>query len=194
MRGINPILGGAIAAAVFTLTGAMSGCGAPGGTVEEKREAILTMADETLKKLYSQDASAKKRVDDAVGYAVFSNVGVNVLLLATGNGYGVVTDNRTGKKTYMRMGEAGVGIGLGVKDFRAVFAFYNEDTLDQFMDSGWDFGGDADAAAKAGDKGAAAEGQANVQSGMEIWTMTEAGLALQATVQGTKYWPYAELN
>jgi len=34
-----------------------------------------------------------------------------------------VKNNKTGKYTYMKMGELGIGLGLGVKDFRAIFIF-----------------------------------------------------------------------
>ena len=93
----------------------------------------------------------------------------------------------------MKMGEAGVGFGLGVKDFRAVFVFHNRAVMEKFISSGWEFGGQADAAAKAGEKGAAIGGEA-VFDGITIYQMTESGLALQATVKGTKYWKDEELN
>ena len=53
-----------------------------------------------------------------------------------------------------------------------------------------------DAAAKTGDKGGAASGTATVKNiqGMEIYQFTKHGLALQATVQGTKYWRDDKLN
>ena len=56
------------------------------------------------------------------------------------------------------MGELGVGLGLGAKDYRSVFIFHDKATLDKFINEGWEFGGDADAAAKASDKGMAIGG------------------------------------
>jgi len=41
----------------------------------------------------------------------------------------------------MRMGEVGIGIGAGVKDFRAVFVFHNAQALERFMDVGISVGG-----------------------------------------------------
>ena len=117
----------------------------------------------------------------------------NIIFASFGGGYGVVKNNRTGKHTYMKMGEAGIGLGLGVKDFRAVFVFHSRDVLQRFIDSGWEFGGHADAAAKAGEKGAAVGGEVLID-GVTIYQLTESGLALQATLKGTKYWKDAELN
>ena len=44
-------------------------------------------------------------------------------------------------ETFMKMGSAGVGLGLGVKDFRAVFVFSEASKLEEFVDKGWDFSG-----------------------------------------------------
>ena len=55
------------------------------------------------------------------------------------------------------------------------------------------FGAQADAAAKAGDKGAAASGEVAIEN-ITIYQLTETGLALQATIKGTKYWKDTELN
>ena len=92
------------------------------------------------------------------------------------------------------MGSAGVGIGLGIKDFRAVFVFHKQLALDNFINTGWDFSGQADAAAKTTDRGAEASGAGTVVNGVSIYQLTEAGLALQATLQGTKHWKSDALN
>lgn len=150
------------------------------------------MQEKTLSDLYKVKPQAKSEVAAAPGYAVFSNVNVNVIFASLGGGYGVVND-KAGKRTYMKMAEAGIGLGLGVKDFRAVFIFHDRATMDKFISSGWEFGAHADAAAKASDKGAAVGGEALID-GITIYQLTESGLALQATVKGTKYWKDDELN
>jgi len=65
--------------------------------------------------------------------------------------------------------------------------------LTKFVNSGWQFGAQADAAAKAGDKGAAVGGEV-VLDGITIYQITESGLALRATVRGTKYWKDDDLS
>ena len=94
----------------------------------------------------------------------------------------------------MKMGSVRAGVGLGVQDFRAVFIFYDKRVLNNFVEKGWEFGGQADAAAKSGEKGGSGEAAASVSKGMEIYQFTESGLALQATIQGTKYWKEKDLN
>jgi lipid-binding SYLF domain-containing protein len=172
----------------------LTGC-SPGSklTNTEKRQAIDTMATENLQRLYTEKPSAEEEIGKAAGYAAFSNANVNIIFASAGGGYGVVVDNETGAKTYMKMGSGGVGLGLGAKDYRQVLIFSTKDSMNKFIDKGWVFGGHADAAAKAGDKGGEASGEGAIGE-VKVYAMTEAGLALQATVTGTKYWKDNELN
>jgi lipid-binding SYLF domain-containing protein len=184
----------AILLTLLVLSLALTGC-SPGGklTNDEKIQAINTMADETLQRLYTEKPSTKDEVKEAAGYAAFSNANVNIIFVGVGGGYGVVVDNATGDKTYMKMGSGGVGFGIGVKDFRQVMVFNTKETMDLFVDSGWTFGGHLDAAAKAGDKGGEASGEAAIGQ-VKVYSMTESGLALQAMGTGTKYYKDKELN
>ena len=172
----------------------LSGCAATGATTDsEKRQAILDMKQDVLSELYQIRPDARSKVAQAPGYAVFSNANINLVIASFGGGQGVVKDNKTGQHTYMNMGEAGIGLGLGVKDFRAVFIFHDSSTLNRFINSGWEFGAHADAAAKAQDKGGAVGGEI-LLDGVTVYQMTESGLALQATLKGTKYWKDNDLN
>jgi len=170
------------------------GCVTTGAiTPQQKRQAILNMKQEVLAELYKVRPGARSVITGAPGYAVFSNANINVIFASFSGGQGVVKNNKNGIHTYMNMGEVGIGFGLGVKDFRAVFVFHNRSTMNKFINSGWEFGAHADAAAKAGDKGGAVGGEVLID-GITIYQLTESGLALQATVKGTKYWKNAELN
>ena len=172
----------------------LAGCATTTGTTTlDKRKAVLSMRDEVLSDLCKIHPQAKAEIAKAPGYAVFNNADINVIFVSVGGGHGVVTDARASKPVLMKMGAAGIGLGLGVKDFRAVFIFHDRATLTKFINSGWEFGGHADAAAKASDKGAAVGGEA-LFDGITIYQLTQSGLALQATVKGTKYWKDDELN
>ncbi len=176
------------------VAGGLAACATTSGTTpDEKRVAVQAMRQDVLTKLYRLKPEARSQVQGAPGYAVFSNANINIIFASFGGGYGIVRTQPTGRDVYMKMGEVGIGLGLGAKDFRAVFVFHDQATLERFITSGWEFGGHADAAAKAGDKGAAVGGEALVDN-MTIYQLTESGLALQATVKGTKYWRDDELN
>lgn len=162
------------------------GCASTGsGSPAEKRASIDTMRAETLSDLYRTKPDVRNQISAAAGHAVFSNANINLIFASFGGGYGVV--HGAGKSTYMNMGEVGLGLGLGVKDFRIVMIFHTAAARDQFINSGWSFGGQADAAAKAGDKGAAAAAEAHFGN-VTVYSLTESGLALQATLKGTKFW------
>ncbi len=161
---------------------------------EEQRNEIRKMRSETLARLYKVHPAARADIQRAAGYAVFSNVGVNLIFLSAAGGSGVAHNNQTGKDTYMKMISGGLGIGLGVKDFRGVFVFSNQKVFKRFVESGWEASAQADAAAKSGEKGGAAAGAITVAPGVDLYQLTETGLALQATIQGTKYYKNDDLN
>lgn len=166
------------------------------GDADTQRAEIREMRDKVLTDLYKIKPELKSRISKAKGYAVFTNVGVNIVFASFAGGHGIVVKNGLIKdsETFMKMGSAGIGLGLGVKDFRAVFVFITKDALDAFVDKGWDFSGQADAAAKSDRKGDAISGSGSAMPGTEIYQITKNGLALQATLQGTKYWKDKELN
>jgi lipid-binding SYLF domain-containing protein len=154
---------------------------------DERKAEIRTMRDEVLAELYKERPETKRKIEAAEGYAVFSNVGINVIFASVGGGRGVVVDKK-GKETFMRMGTAGLGLGIGVKDFRGVFIFWSREKMDFFIEHGWDFSGQADLVAKSDDKGGQLAVAENLGKDVELYQFTKNGLAAQATLQGTKYW------
>lgn len=160
---------------------------------KERVERIKTN-NETLELLYKYAPEAKKMVKVSYGYATFANFGVNIILFSAEGGKGLAHNNRTGKNTYMNMASGGVGLGLGVKDFRAVFLFRDREAYKNFVNSGWEANAQADAAAKAGRQGGAVTAAITVAPGVRLYKLTQNGLAIQATVQGTKYWKDEDLN
>lgn len=180
---------------LFCLSMFVVSCAAPkGSTIGEKQNYVKTMRKDALARLYNEKGQAKKQISKAAGYGVFSNINTNLFLLSTARGFGIVRDNKSGRETYMNMGQVGVGPGLGIKDFRVVIIFNSKKVMNQFVEKGWEFGGHADAAARSGEKGGAVGGEAYISKDITIYTLTEAGAALQATVSGTKYWRDKELN
>ncbi len=165
-----------------------------GNSLGEQRKYVLDMRDATLARLYNEKPVAKEQVKKAAGYGVFSNINSNIFLLSTGNGYGVITDNDNKKLTYMKMMTVGGGFGLGLKDFRSVIIFREREDMEKFVEKGWEFGGQADAALKSGDKGGAFSAAQSVDFDVITYQLTESGAALQATLQGTKYWKHKDLN
>jgi len=161
---------------------------------EKKREKSRKMAAEALQDLYKLEPTSQAAIQKAAGYAVFDNMGVNVLLLSTARGSGLAVNNKSKQETFMKMASAGAGLGMGVKGYVVVFVLEDDKALAQFLDSGWSGSAQADAAAKAGEKGGAYSGAAEVAPGVWVYQITKNGLALQLTLQGTKYYKDDKLN
>lgn len=182
---------------------ALAGCSAQGDTASQQRASIQKMRTETLSKLYSLHPEARADIQHSDGYAVFASNSSKILLFGFGSGYGVVKDIRSGKDTYMKMAQGGAGVGVGIKQQHTVVVFHDKAALNNFITRGYVVGADANAAAKYNDKGIAPVGAsangvaketASLPSKVNVYEMTEKGLAAQAMINGYKYWPDDELN
>lgn len=161
---------------------------------EEKQADIRNMVKETLARLYKAQPSAKHVVDGSAGYAVFSNFGLKIFFLGSGTGKGLVIDKATNKETFMKMIEGQVGLGLGAKKFRQVWVFKSKKALNDFINSGWEFGGQGTAAAKSGSKGGDIAGAISIDVDIVLYQLTDDGLELALTGKGTKYYKDDDLN
>ena len=119
---------------------------------EKKQTEIRTMAQDTLQRLYTAQPNAKSAVEGAAGYAVFSSTVAKLGLAGSGDGEGLAVDNATKNQTFMKMLQLQGGLGFSVEKLRIVFVFDNEKVLNSFVNSGWQWGGQANAAAKTADK------------------------------------------
>ena len=162
--------------------------------LEQKQADIRKMADDTLARLYKTQPSAQKAINKAAGYAVFSNFGMKILLAGGGSGKGLAVNNKSKQDTFMKMIEVQAGLGMGVKKFRLIFVFENQVDLDRFINSGWEIGGQATAAAQAGGQGGGLAGAMSISPGVWLYQLTDDGLALELTAKGTKYYKDKDLN
>jgi lipid-binding SYLF domain-containing protein len=158
-----------------------------------QRAELKKMCDEALATLYKAKPETKSQVAKAPGYGCFSSFGVSFILGGAG-GRGLVHDNATKKDTYMNMGQATAGLDVGIKDYREVLVFNDRAALKQFVESGWEFGGTADAsAAIQGKGGTAAKGEVTNQP-ITVYPMTRTGLSAGVAAGGRKYWKDKDLN
>lgn len=202
-----------LAAAASTFAGIFSDDISPA----EERTQIEDERKDILKKIFEKQPGLEQQIKEAPGYATFSVFNMNLLLVATARGTGIVVDNIKHEEIYMDVLSIGGGIGAGVKDLNMLIIFNEHKTLEQFTNSGWQFEAKADAALKSGEKGAEI-GEAvsvaaptedsglntsmsgglgavtGVKPPMEVFVITEAGIAAQATVSGVKFSRDDELN
>ena len=161
---------------------------------EEQQQKIVAMAQQSLQQLYEKEPSAKAAIQNAAGYAVFSDMGVKILFAGSGNGQGVAVNNKTGQQTFMKMVALQAGLGFGIKKFRNIFVFQTQKAMDSFVNSGWQFGGQSTAAAKTASGGGAMAGAAQVDDGVWLYQITDKGLEASVTATGAKYYKNDSLN
>jgi len=165
-----------------------------GAAKPEEQAEVRKAGQDALAAVYAAAPSARKAVESAAGYAAFSNFGMKILVAGGGSGKGIAVNNKTKAVTYMKMAEIQAGLGFGAKKFQVVWVFETDKALNDFLNSGWEFGGQATAAAKTADKGSAYQGALAVGPGVWIYQVTDKGLALELTAKGTKYYKDADLN
>jgi len=163
-------------------------------SVTEKRNSIRTMSHETLAKLYDIHPSARSAVENAAGYAVFTISDVKIVFFGGGGGKGLAVNNHNGHETFMKTGDIQLGLGLGIKKFDVVFVFESRKAFNDFINNGWDVGGQATVAATDSVNGGSLQGA--VSAGNDVWMyqMTDKGLEVSLTVRGIRYYKDSELN
>jgi len=156
---------------------------------ESKAMKIKEEAKASLDELFADNPKAKELYEISYGWAAFANLKI-AFGFSGGGGNGVAVVKETGEKTFMQMGTAGIGVGLGINKYDVIFLFQDSQTFDNFVNKGWQ----ADAGATAAAGKAAADVATNFTNGMAIYQITEKGLMAHADIAGTKYWKNDKLN
>jgi len=160
----------------------------------ESQADVQEAAQAALTAVYRAQPSARKAVEAAAGYAVFSNFGMKILFAGGGTGKGIAVNNKTRSMTYMKMAEVQAGLGFGVKKFQLLWVFETEKAFDRFVNSGWELGAQATASAKAGDMGVTYQGAVSIAPGVWLYQLTGDSLALELTAKGARYYKDGDLN
>ena len=181
--------------AVATLGLILQACAmSPPASPPDQRAAIRQMANDTLAQLYQSYPGTQAKVREAAGYAVFSDVGMKMFYGGAAHGGGIAVNNGTKQSTFMKMIELQPGYGFGIENFRNVFIFDTQDALGEFVNSGWEFGANAMAAAKSGTQGGAAAGGVLVSPGVTMYQLTQEGAIAGVSITGAKYYKDDALN
>lgn len=164
--------------------------------IAKQRKAFQKNRTNALNEMYKAYPESRAVMGRSHAYAAFANTGMNLLVVASGNGGGMAHNNATGAEVYVKMVSYGAGVGIGFKKYFAVFLFEDSVAYDNFLTSGWAADGQADATAdtgKEGEGGSIAVGM-TVSRGVTLYQIADKGFAVQATVQGTKFIVSDELN
>lgn len=175
---------------MFTVTTAF----ASSGSVVEQRKQIDELNVKTLNRLYEKYPHAERVIDECYAYATLSNTGIKLGILGSSHGRGLTVNNQTGEKVYLRMKELSAGLGLGAKEYNLIFLLNTREAWENFIAGKTRFGASAEASANDGVSGGSIEGAEYVAPGVWVFQMTTKGLALEATLKGTKIYKDKKLN
>ncbi|MCU7959219.1 MAG: hypothetical protein KZQ58_04305 [gamma proteobacterium symbiont of Bathyaustriella thionipta] len=162
--------------------------------VAAEQQILLTMADETLQRLYKDNPAAEKKIEDAYGYGVFEGQTVNLVVYVAGKGMGVVFDKETKTPVYMHALRAGTGPGVGYKSSHVVVLFDNETVYDQFTTIGLHASASADATVKVMGMGSEMSGAVSLVPGISAYHLTDSGLVVQANWGAVEFLKDPDLN
>jgi hypothetical protein len=161
--------------------------------IVKQRAATIKMGETGLAAFYKQNPSAKKEIEAAPGYAVFSTTNVNVVLLVVARGEGILHDKRRKEPIFLRSIKTGEGLGAGYQDQYQIIVFKTTSAIDQFLLTSIDGqrgGLDVDANFSAGSGGTIRSFNPNIT----FYTVGLSGYDLQANYGGTLYLVDEQLN
>jgi lipid-binding SYLF domain-containing protein len=163
------------------------------GSKEEKHAYFDHLEQDTLARLIKERPAVEKELADSVGYLVADQKVVKGPLIGAGGGAGVVVEKASGKRSYLRIPELQFGAGWGARAEKTVLVFQDLDKLRDLADGKWHAGVEAEAAAKAGDVGAAGSGSTTdlTKKGFSTYVLTDAGVSATATVAVIRVQPYS---
>ena len=164
------------------------------GNDDDRRDKRIKDSKEILELLYADEPKTKALVAGSYGYATFKSLSMTMMVFTAEGGTGIARKNGDSNVTYMNMASAGMAMGMGIKDVRIVFLFENKKVYDNFISNGWEAHAQADLAAKNQEDGDAINEAITVEDGVKIYKLTKDGLAMQITIQGTKYFKAKDLN
>jgi len=159
----------------------------------QKRDATLKMSKVGLDALIKQKPDVRKEIDQAAGYAVFTTINVNIVLLVVARGEGVLFDKRRREPIYMQALKTGEGLGAGYQDQYQVAIFKTPGAIDQFLLTSIDGhrgGIDVDANFSAGSGGTIRSFNPEIT----FYTVGLSGYDLQANYGGTLYLVDQQIN
>jgi lipid-binding SYLF domain-containing protein len=145
----------------------------------------LSEESKEVKDLFlKEDATLKKTMSKASGYAIFPSVAKGALGIGAAAGKGQVFE--TGKDKAMgeaKLKQVTVGFQAGGQAYSELILFEDKTSLDNFKKGNFEFSAQVSAVAvKAG-----ASANAKYEHGVMVLTMTKGGLMYEASVGGQKF-------
>lgn len=158
--------------------------GPKGATPQEKHADTLALRDRVLTALYEEDPSLKGTVEQAPGYAFFSNFSIHPGLFSFATGYGLLVNKKAGRETHLDWHRLTLGPGIAVKGLYALAIFHDQELLERFEQGKWTSGGQVEASFVFGDFGGCLDAAWLFNRKVEVHYVTHTGVALELELFG----------
>lgn len=153
-------------------------------------DELDVMENTTLEQLLVKRPDLQEKFDNLPGYAVIAMTTTKIPGVGTGVGYGVVIDNRSEERSYIKVSQFEVGGGLGAQKFKLVILFKDERPLERIKSGGWRYESSADFSAGTD----ASEDSSTVSTksgkGYKVFKLAESGALATVTIRLLSGQPY----
>ena len=179
--GLTVVISGALLAASCSSTySSMSG--------QEKQDFLAGVEQKTLAELIEKSPETQAEMDRSVGHAVFSNRSAKIPFIGAGDGIGVVFDKETGERTYLKVQRLDVGGGFGIREYRLVVVFFEEEPLQKLARGKLELSAGAEMGAGKSDVGLGTEGVSGKQKEkLALYQLSDKGVSATITVTLIRY-------
>ena len=161
---------------------------------DETRAKLDQMSVEVLDKMYAKYPAAKSAVDESYAYCTISASSVKWGFFGDDHGRGLAYNKETGKKIYMKMKEASLGLNFGAKEYDLLFVIQNKAAWERFISGNIKFGTEVSAQASDGVNGDTFADATIVANGVWVYQLDKKGLAFELSLKGARISPFRTLN
>lgn len=157
-----------------------AGCATTPDTPAE-RDSLEDRAAATLDTMKARDPSLAPLLDDAVGYAVFPEIGKGGAVVGGAYGHGVVYQH--GRPVgFVELSQASIGAQLGGQTFSELIILRDDAALERMKSDNLDLGADASAVALTAGAGRGVQ----FEEGVAVFVMPRGGLMVDISIHGQK--------
>jgi len=146
------------------------------------------MGAESIARLLELQPDLQEAIDTSKGYMVIDMTMTKVPMVGGGGGLGLVVDNRSGERSYIKVSQFEIGGGVGVRKFKVIVLFEDAALIDKVNRGAWHY--DAGAEAGAGDQSAGITGGGRAGAGYRAYRLSEGSLVVAVTVRAARARPY----
>ncbi len=181
---------GIVAIALALLLGLMSVQQTGLALDEPPTDELDVMGEDAIKTLLEHRPDLSEKLAGIPGYAVIAMSTTKIPGVGTGLGYGVIYDNRSAARSYIKVTQFEVGGGLGAQRFKVIILFRDEKPLEKIVKGGWRYESGVDFEAKSDSPEASAPVSSRSGKGYKVFRLAENGAVASITLRLLQARPY----